>query len=143
MIDRVLADLVVLFHLLFIVFAIGGALLVLRWPKLMVLHLPAVAWAVLVEIMAWRCPLTPLEKYFRNRYGSGGYEGGFIDHYLIPIVYPRGLTTDMQFYIGCFVFLLNLALYSLIVYRLTHRTHKVEQGFEVIDADDMHPAGNS
>src|SRR4051812_32861975 len=99
-IDRVLADGVVAFHFVFIVFAMGGALLVLRWPRLMMAHLPAAAWAVLVEVMSWPCPLTRLEHFFRGRYGAAGYEEGFIDHYLIPIIYPDGLTPRIQLWIG-------------------------------------------
>ena len=115
MLDRLSADAVVVFHLLFIAFAIGGGLLVLRWRWVMGLHLPAVAWAVLVEVMSWPCPLTPLENHFRRRAGRGGYEGGFVEHYLIPVIYPDGLTDEIQFLIGAFVFTVNAVVYSVVV----------------------------
>src|SRR5436190_17260368 len=96
MLDRVAADAIVVFHLLFIGFSMGGVLLVLRWRRVMALHLPAVAWATLVEIMHWRCPLTPMENFFRHRGGQAGYAEGFIEHYLEPILYPAGLTPQIQ-----------------------------------------------
>ena len=117
MIDRILADAVVITHLLFISFAIGGGLLVMRWRRMMWLHLPAVAWAVLVEIMSWPCPLTPLENYFRRRGGEAGYPGGFIEHYIWPVIYPEGLTDEVQMLIGGFVFCVNVAAYAVVVAR--------------------------
>jgi hypothetical protein len=117
MLDRLMADLIVVVHFAFIAFAIGGGLLVLRRPKLMALHLPAVAWAVLVELMHWRCPLTRWENYFIERYGAEGYEGGFLDHYLIPIIYPDGLTPAIQVGIGLFVLAVNVTVYAIIVVR--------------------------
>ena len=114
MIDRLLADAVVLLHLLFIAFAITGGLLVLRWRRVMWLHLPAVAWATLVEVMSWPCPLTPLENFFRRRGGDAGYAGGFVEHYVWPMIYPEGLTDRTQFFIGSFVFVVNAAAYALV-----------------------------
>lgn len=121
MLDRVLADFIVTFHLAFIVFAVAGGLLVLRWRWLMFVHLPAVAWAVVVELMHWPCPLTRWENYFRNRYGDGGYEGGFIDHYLIPIIYPAGLTEGIQIAIGVGVFVINTVVYGFVFLRPPRR----------------------
>ncbi len=118
MLDRLLADFIVTFHLLFIAFAVVGGLLVLRWPRLMYVHLPAVAWATLVEVMSWSCPLTRWEKFFRERYGEGGYSGGFVDHYLIPIIYPAGLTDQIQLGIGIFVFTVNTVVYGILTKRL-------------------------
>lgn len=121
MLDRLLADSVVLFHLLFIAFAVGGGLLVLRWRRLMWVHVPTVAWAVLVETMNWPCPLTPLENHFRRRGGEAGYPGGFIEHYVWPMVYPEGLTDRTQFLIGGFVFVVNVAAYAVILARVRRR----------------------
>ena len=115
MLDRLMADLIVVLHFAFIAFAIGGGLLVLRWRRLIYLHLPAVAWAALVELMHWHCPLTHLENYFIGRYGAKGYEGGFLDHYLIPIIYPDGLTPAIQVGIGLFVLAVNGAVYGFVV----------------------------
>ena len=117
MLDRLMADAIVVGHLLFIAFAIAGGLLVLRWHRLMYAHLPCVAWAVLVELMHWPCPLTRWENLFRQRYGAGGYEGGFVDHYLLPIIYPEGLTDEIQVAIGIFVFAVNATVYGILVAR--------------------------
>ena len=115
MLDRALADAVVVFHLAFIAFAFAGGLLVLRWRRAMALHLPAVAWATLVEVMRWPCPLTPLENYFRHRGGQAGYAGGFVEHYIEPVVYPAGLTPTIQVFIGAGVFLVNVAVYAIVL----------------------------
>ena len=126
MLDRVLADAVVVFHLAFIVFAFAGGLLVLRWRWVMALHLPAVAWATLVEVMHWRCPLTPLENYFRLRGGEAGYSGSFVEHYIEPVVYPAGLTPTIQVMIGCGVFLINAIVYTLIVTRWRRERRQIQ-----------------
>ena len=121
MLDRVLADAVVVFHVLFIAFAIGGGLLVLRWRRVMWVHLPAVAWAVLVEVMSWPCPLTPLENHFRRRGGQAGYHESFVDHYVMPVLYPEGLTDQVQVLIGSFVFAVNVAVYALVIWQWRRR----------------------
>lgn len=116
----VAADAVVV-HLLFIVFAVLGGLLVWRWPWLVVLHLPAAAWGVLVELMRWPCPLTPLEQRLRVAAGEAGYSGGFIEHYVLPILYPAGLTPQIQIALGLFVLGLNLLIYAGLVKRRWRR----------------------
>ena len=121
MLDQFLADAVVVFHMLFIGFAVAGGFLVLRWRRVMALHLPAVAWATLVEVMHWPCPLTPLENYFRRRAGQIGYAEGFVEHYLEPILYPAGLTPQIQVMIGAGVFLVNAAVYGAIIWRARKR----------------------
>ena len=98
--DRLLADAIVVLHLAFIVFALGGGALVLRWPRVAWLHLPAVAWAAYVEFTATICPLTPLENALRRRAGAAGYDGGFVEHYVIPVIYPAELTPTIQVAIG-------------------------------------------
>jgi hypothetical protein len=115
MLDQFLADAVVVFHMLFIGFAVIGGVLVLRWRRWVWLHLPAVAWATLVEVMHWPCPLTPLENFFRRRAGEIGYSEGFVEHYLEPILYPAGLTPRIQIMIGVGVFVVNMAIYGVIV----------------------------
>jgi hypothetical protein len=114
MLDRLMADLIVVLHFVFIAFAIGGGLLVLRWRRVMYLHLPCVGWAVLVELMHWHCPLTRWENYFIDRYGAVGYDGGFLDHYLLPIIYPDGLTPAIQVGIGLFVLAVNVTVYGIV-----------------------------
>ena len=123
MIVRVAADAVVLLHLAYIVFVAIGGLLVLRWPKLAWVHLPAAAWGVLVELTGWICPLTPLENRLRVATGAAEYSGGFIDRYIMPIVYPPGLTPSLQIGLGCAVIALNLMVYGLI-FRYRQRTEK-------------------
>jgi len=117
----VAADAVVVVHLLFIVFALLGGLLVWRWPWLVVLHLPAAAWGVLVELMRWPCPLTPLEQRLRVAAGEAGYSGGFIEHYVLPILYPAGLTPQIQIALGLFVLGLNLLIYAGLAKRRWRR----------------------
>ncbi len=113
MIHSLLADLVVLVHLVFILFAIAGGLLVLRWPRVAWLHLPAVIWGIYLEATGRTCPLTPLENRLRRSAGSSGYEGGFVEHHLLPVIYPVALTSDTQLFLAALLFLVNLALYAV------------------------------
>ena len=110
---RLLADLVLALHFVFIVFVIAGGVWVLYRPRLAFAHLPCALWGALVELAGWICPLTPLEKSLRRQAGGAGYAGGFLDHYLVPIIYPRGLTRSAQAAAGIFVVLVNVALYTL------------------------------
>ena len=117
MIYRLLADLVFLVHLLFVVFVILGAIAVWWRPKLAWLHLPAVAWGALIEFAGWICPLTPWEQRLRVLAGEHGYSGGFVEHYLLPILYPSGLTREIQIALGLLVLIVNGTAYALILYR--------------------------
>lgn len=121
MLIRFAADAVVVIHLLFIVFVMLGGLLVLRWYWLSLLHLPAVAWGVTVEFTGWICPLTPLENSLRRAASQSGYSGSFTDQYLIPIIYPAGLTADVQLLLGSAVIVVNLAVYLLLGSRFLKR----------------------
>ena len=118
MIYRVLADLVLVVHLAFVLFVVLGGLLVVRWPRLALLHVPAAIWGVLIEYTGWICPLTPLENSFRTRGGDAGYSGGFIQHYIQPLLYPAGLTRSTQLVLGSVVLALNLAAYAIVFSRL-------------------------
>lgn len=115
-----LADLAVLLHALFILFVVGGGFLLLRWPRLVWLHLPAALWGGMVELAGWFCPLTDLERYWRQRSGAVGYRGSFIEHYLEPLLYPAWLTEQWQILLGVGVLLLNGAIY-LTVWRCRSR----------------------
>ncbi|MFK3969400.1 DUF2784 domain-containing protein [Pseudomonas sp. NPDC087358] len=115
------ADAVVVFHLLFIVFVMSGALLVLRWPALVWLHAPAVAWGMSVEFLHLYCPLTPLENSLRIKAGAAGYAGDFVGHYLIPLIYPAGLTPSIQIGLGVVVLTVNLIAYWRVIKRLWRR----------------------
>jgi hypothetical protein len=105
-----LADLIVAIHFSFILFVIFGGFLVLKWRKLIWLHLPAAMWGALIEFAGWICPLTSLETQLRSASG-GGYANGFIEHYIIPIIYPSALTREIQMSLGLAVILLNLFVY--------------------------------
>ena len=114
MIYRVLADLVVVVHFAFVLFVVGGVLLVLRWPHLAWAHLPAVAWGAWIELAGRICPLTPLEVRWRRLAGQAGYEGGFIEQYLLGVLYPAGLTRGVQVALGVAVLVVNLVVYWLV-----------------------------
>ncbi|MBU1564992.1 MAG: DUF2784 domain-containing protein [Proteobacteria bacterium] len=121
MLYRILADLVVLLHLLFILFVIAGGFLGLHRGWLVLLHLPAVLWGVYIEFSGKICPLTPLENHFSQLAGRQGYSSGFIERYLLPIIYPAGLTGDIQLFLGFFVLVVNLGVYFLLIRR--YRSH--------------------
>ncbi len=112
-----LADLVLIIHLAFVVFALFGGLLLLRWRWIAWLHLPAALWGAVVEYTGWICPLTPVENYFRERAGQAGYRSDFISHYLLPVLYPDGLTRDVQFLLGTVVLAINVSLYGWLWHR--------------------------
>jgi hypothetical protein len=114
---RIGADLVVLAHFAFVLFVVLGGLLVYyrRWWAWA--HLPAALWGAIIEFTGMYCPLTPLEKWLRLRAGEAAYEGGFIAHYMVPIIYPAGLTRPMQIGLGVGVVMLNLAIYGAVLLR--------------------------
>jgi hypothetical protein len=118
---RLLADLVVVVHLLFVVFVVAGGLLVLRRPRLAWLHVPAAVWGALIEFAGWICPLTPLENRLRRLGGEAGYEGGFVGEYLLAILYPSGLTRTHQIVLGALVLVLNLAVYGYALWRRSRK----------------------
>jgi len=111
---NLLADGVVLIHLAFVLFAVLGALLIIRWRKVLWLHLPAAVWAAWIEFSGKICPLTPLENWLRMRGGGSGYAGDFVGHYLMPILYPSGLTPKVQFVLGGVVIGVNLIIYGYV-----------------------------
>jgi len=112
-----LADLVLAVHLGFVVFVVLGGLLTLRWPRAAWVHVPAALWGAWIELAGGICPLTPLENELRRRAGEGGYTGGFVEHYLVPIVYPAGLTRTPQLLLGVLVILVNAAVYGVVLRR--------------------------
>jgi hypothetical protein len=115
--SSILADFVVLVHFAFVLFVILGGLLVLRWPKLVYLHLPAALWGIWIEFSGRICPLTPLENALRRQAGEAGYSGGFIEHYILPVLYPSGLTRTTQLVLGLIVMLVNLVIYGYLIRR--------------------------
>jgi Protein of Unknown function (DUF2784) len=121
LIYRALADLILALHLVFVLFVVLGGLLVLRWPRAAWLHVPAAIWGVLIEFTGWICPLTPLENSLRTRGGEAGYNGGFIEHYIQPLLYPAGLTRSTQVVLGSLVLVLNLTAYGIALSRTRRR----------------------
>ncbi|HXG44405.1 MAG TPA: DUF2784 domain-containing protein [Gemmatimonadales bacterium] len=121
MIYRLLADLLVVLHLGFVLFVVLGGLLVLRWPRVRWVHLPAACWGAWIEFAGWICPLTPLENRLRARGGELGYSGGFIEHYVLPILYPAGLDRTVQLVLGALVIAANLAIYASVQRRVRDR----------------------
>jgi hypothetical protein len=114
---RWLADLVVVVHALFVVFAVLGGALVLWRPWIAWLHLPAAVWAVLIEFFGWICPLTPLENALRARAGAATYSDGFISHYVLRALYPAGLTPEIQWVLGGIALGVNILMYTLVLRR--------------------------
>lgn len=114
---RWLATLVVVGHALFVVFVLFGGVLVLRWPRVAWVHIPCAVWGMLVEYANWICPLTPIEDSLRQRAAEGGYSGGFLQHYVLKILYPNGLTRDVQIVLGTIVLVLTCAVYAVAIAR--------------------------
>ena len=121
---RVAADTVLLLHFAFILFIVAGGLLVLRWPKLMWLHLPAAGWGAMIEFAGWICPLTPLENRLRLAGGDTGLTEGFINEYLFSLVYPAGLTRGIQLVLGAVVIAVNVAIYGALLLRRSRLRRK-------------------
>ena len=118
MIEGIAADFLVVVHAAFVLFVVFGGLLVLRRRRFAWLHLPAAAWGVAVEYSGWICPLTPLEQQLRQAAGAVAYRGGFIEHYLLPVIYTAALSRDLQFLLGTIVLVLNGVIYAFVLRRL-------------------------
>jgi hypothetical protein len=115
MLYRLLTDLTVAVHFAFLIFVVAGGFLARRYRWLAIPHVLAAAWGVYVEARPGIvCPLTPLENLFAFRAGEAGYQEGFIEHYLVPIIYPEGLTREMQYGLAAFVVVANAAAYSWV-----------------------------
>ena len=114
MVFNLLADLVLLVHFLFVLFSLLGALLMIRWHKMIWLHLPAALWAAGIEFSGKICPLTPLENWLRVKGGGAGYTGDFIGQYLLRLLYPSGLTRGVQITLGVMVVLINIGIYGYL-----------------------------
>lgn len=119
-----LANALVLLHLAFILFVVAGGLLLPWKPRLVWLHLTAVAWGAAIEFMGWICPLTPLENHFRRLSGESGYEGGFIEHYLLPLIYPETLTPARQTLLGVLALSINILIYLWLWRRGTWKQNR-------------------
>jgi hypothetical protein len=124
---RFLADVFVLLHLGFVAFVVAGGFLVIRRPRLAWVHLPAAAWGFLIELFGWICPLTYLEVDLRRMGGEAGYSGGFVEHYLLPILYPTGLTRGLQLFLGALVIVVNCGAYGWWLW--TRRRERLAGGY--------------
>ena len=118
---RLLADLVVLTHLAFIVFVVGGGLIALRWRWVPWVQVPAALWGAVIEVGGWICPLTPLEIGLRERAGEAGYAGGFVEHYVLPVVYPGSLTRGVQIALAVILVIANGLIYLWVWRRAVRR----------------------
>lgn len=127
MIYRLLADITLITHFAFVVFAMLGGLLVLRHHKVMWWHLAALCWGVIVQWADWICPLTPLENVFRNLGGEAGYSAGFIEHFVLKVLYPENLTLELRYVLGAVLIGINIAVYSFVILTKRRRT-AIHQG---------------
>ena len=120
MLYRMMVDLVVVTHVMFIAFAAVGSLLVRRWPRLLWPHLAAVAWAAAIVSVGFTCPLTELEKHFREQAGHSSYDGGFLDHYLDGVIYPGRFTAVARLFVGVLI----VVGYALLLAGRRHRQRR-------------------
>jgi len=111
MIYRALADFVLLLHMAFVLFAALGGVLAFKWRRVAWFHIPAALWATLIELVGWECPLTPLENWLRRKGGEAGYQTGFIERYLLPLIYPAPVSRTLHVVLGLLVLCVNLAIY--------------------------------
>ncbi len=118
MLYKLAADFVALLHLGFVFFVIAGGLLVYQWRWVAIVHIPSVIWGVLLEFRGWTCPLTHLEQQLRSTVGETGYSGGFVDHYVLPTLYPAELDRAMQIDMGSILIAVNLVIYSWLLWRI-------------------------
>ena len=114
---RLLADAVVLLHTAFVGFVVLGGFLAWRWSRIAWLHVPCALWGAVIEYQGWVCPLTPLENALRRRAGLAGYAGGFVEHYVLPVLYPAGLTRPTQALLGTLVVVVNLIAHGVLLRR--------------------------
>jgi hypothetical protein len=117
MLYRILADFLVVIHLAFVVFAVLGGSLLFRWRCCAWVHVPAFLWAAGIELFGWVCPLTPLENWLRERGGGNPYRLGFVEQYILPVLYPAELTREIQVTLGILVLVVNTLIYGWLVRR--------------------------
>jgi hypothetical protein len=125
--DRFLADLILTLHLCFILFVLFGGLLCLYRTAIAWVHLPAASWGIWIEWSGRVCPLTPLENHFRQAASEQGLSGGFVEHYLIPVLYPHYLDTPLQWLLGATVIFVNLLVYLVVILIFRKRNRPVDE----------------
>jgi hypothetical protein len=124
MLAIITADFLVVLHLTFIIFVVVGGFLTLKWRRFVFFHPPAALWGAWIEFSGRLCPLTPAEQHFRRAGGSAGYSGTFIEHYLLPIIYPANLAREVQMILGAGVVAVNLVAYTMLFNRILRRRQK-------------------
>ncbi len=121
MVYQSLSNLVLIVHLAFVLFAVLGGILVLKWKRLAWIHAPAFLWAALIEFAGWVCPLTPLENWLREKGGVLPYRTTFVEHYIFPLIYPATLTRNLQIFLGLLVLSINLGLYTWMLWQTAQK----------------------
>jgi len=121
MVYHALSNLVLIVHLAFVLFAVLGGFLVLKWKSLAWVHVPALLWGALIELAGWVCPLTPLENWLREKDGGLVYRTDFIEHYILSLLYPATLPRSSQIFLGLLVLSVNLGLYGWILWRTAQK----------------------
>jgi hypothetical protein len=121
MLYRLLADLTLLAHLAFILLALFGGVLAVRYPLLLWIHLPALCWGVAVQWADWTCPLTPAENYFRRLGGEAGYTGGAVEHFITKILYPEYLPLELRYLLGLILIAVNITVYAVVLVSIRRR----------------------
>ncbi|MCK4950615.1 MAG: DUF2784 domain-containing protein [Gammaproteobacteria bacterium] len=123
MLNLVAADLIVLLHFTYILFVVFGGLFVFKWRLVAWGHIPCVIWGVIIEFTGWICPLTPIENMLRYSGGGAGYSNSFIEHYLLPVIYPTGLTRELQLLMGVAVIAINVVIYTAYYFMKVRQKH--------------------
>ncbi len=121
----VLANFVLVVHFAFIIFVVAGGFLALRWRWAPLMHFPAVAWGVFVELSGRVCPLTPLENAFRCAAGASGYSGGFLEQYLVPLIYPADLSRSLQVLLAALAVVANTLVYAFVFWHRRRATGRL------------------
>lgn len=127
MMFRLLANATVALHLTFVLFVVGGGLLVIRWPRLAWAHIPAAVWGAWVEFSGWVCPLTPMENWLRQQAGQAVYTASFVDRYVLPVLYPPALSRETQWLLGAFVLVVNVGVYLPVLRRYASGRRRANQ----------------
>jgi len=124
---RLLADAVVVVHVAFVAFVLLGGLLAMRWPRAAWVHVPCAPYGTAIEIGEWVCPLTPLEDELRRRGGEAGYGGGFVEHHVLPVLYPGPLPPTATWVLAGIVVAVNVSVYAAVLVR-RHRGNGEREG---------------
>jgi hypothetical protein len=124
---RVAADVVLVVHLAFVAFVVFGGFLTWRWPRVALVQLPVALYGVTIEIVGFQCPLTPLEKWLRRQAGSAGYDGGFVEHYIVGVLYPGEFTGGVKILLACVVVLANAVAYRGLRRRMLSSAHSMRE----------------